>query len=70
LKNLPENINKRFGSLSSSEEKLNTTIQPYQEALSNSAYDYRLKYIIQHLNPTKIIEIKKKQNCGTTHLSV
>jgi len=46
LKNLPENINKRR-SLSSNEEEFNTTIQPYQEALSNSGYDYKLKY-----NPT------------------
>jgi len=42
-----ENINKRLSSLSSSEEEFNTTIQPYQEALSNSGYDYKLKY-----NPT------------------
>jgi len=47
LKNIPENINKRLGSLSYNEEEFNTTIQPYQEALSNSGYDYKLKY-----NPT------------------
>jgi len=47
LKNLPENINKRLSSLYSNEEQFNTTIQPYQEALSNSGYDYKLKY-----NPT------------------
>jgi len=47
LKNLPENINKRLSSFSSNEEEFNTTIQPNQEALSNSGYDFKLKY-----NPT------------------
>jgi len=55
LKNLPGNINKRLSSLSSNEEEFNTTIQPYQEALSNSGYDYKLKY-----NPTPKSKNKNK----------
>jgi len=41
LRNLPRNINKGLSSLSSNEEEFKTSIQPYQEALANSEYNYR-----------------------------
>ena len=44
LKNLPENINKRLSSLSSTETQFDETKQPYQTALSNSGYNYKLTY--------------------------
>ena len=44
IKNIPENINNRLSSLSSDEQQFKNTIQPYQDALTNSGYDYRLHY--------------------------
>ena len=44
LKNLPENINKRLSTLSSTKQEFDSTKLPYQTALYNSGYDYTLTY--------------------------
>ena len=44
LKNIPENINKRLTSISSSKEVFDNASPPYQKALYESGYDYKLTY--------------------------
>ena len=44
LKNIPLNINKRLTNISSSEEVFNEASAPYQQALEESGYDYKLKF--------------------------
>ena len=44
LKNIPEGVNKRLSSISSSEEMFETAAPIYREALSKSGYDYQLKF--------------------------
>ena len=48
LKNIPENINNRLSNLASDEQQFKNTVQPYQDALTNSGYNYKL-----HYNPSK-----------------
>ena len=44
LKNIPMSINKRLCEISSSKTEFDATMQPYQEALKNSGYDFKLHY--------------------------
>ena len=44
LKNIPQNVNKRLSSISSSEEIFNAAAPPYQKAIDKSGYDYKLQY--------------------------
>ena len=44
LKNIPDNINKRLSSISSSKEIFDKAIPPYQKALEESGYDYKFTY--------------------------
>ena len=44
LKNIPDNINKRLSSISSSKEIFDEAIPPYQKALEESGYDYKFTY--------------------------
>ena len=44
LKNIPENINKRLTSISSSKKVFDDASPPYQKALDESGYNYKLTY--------------------------
>ena len=44
LKNIPENINKRLTSISSSQKVFDEAIPPYQKALDESGYKHKLTY--------------------------
>ena len=44
LKNIPENINKRLTSISSSQKVFNEAIPPHQKALNESGHTYKLTY--------------------------
>ena len=44
LKNIPENINKRLTSISSSQKVFDDAIPPYQKALDESGYGHKLTY--------------------------
>ena len=44
LKNIPENINKRLTSISSSQKVFDDAIPPYQGALDVSGYNHKLTY--------------------------
>ena len=44
LKNIPDNINKRLTSISSSKEVFNAAITPYQRAIDESGYNFKLTY--------------------------
>ena len=44
LKNIPENINKRLSSISSTQQVFNEAIPPYQKALDESGYNFKLTY--------------------------
>jgi len=57
LKNIPENINKRLTSISSSKKVFNDAIPPYQKALDESGYNHKLTYNPQ---PTRNRNRKRK----------
>ena len=44
LKNIPENINRRLNSLSKNEQVFKEAIPPYQRALEEAGYSYKLNY--------------------------
>ena len=44
LKNIPHNINKRLNNISSCKEVFDEAIPPYQKALQESGYDYKLTF--------------------------
>ena len=44
LKNIPDNINKRLTSISSSKEVFDAAITPYQKAIDESGYNFKLTY--------------------------
>lgn len=44
LKNIPEKMNKRVNSISSSKKVFDAAIPPYQKALDESAYTCKLTY--------------------------
>ena len=51
LKNLPQNVNKRLSSISSNEELFNDEIPLYQEAITKSDYNIKLKFDPSAGNP-------------------
>ena len=57
LKNIPENINKRLTSISSSKKVFNDAIPPYQKALDESGYNHKHTYNPQ---PTRNRNRKRK----------
>ena len=59
LKNIPENINKRITSISSNQKVFDEAILPYQRALDESGYNYKLTYNTQ---PTKTPTTNCKRN--------
>ena len=59
LKNIPENINKRLTSISSNKEVFDEAIPPYQKALDESGYTYKLTYNPQ---PTQTPTRNRKRN--------
>lgn len=44
IKNIPEAINRRLSEISSDEKTFNDSVPIYQEALTKSGYDFKLKY--------------------------
>ena len=56
IKSIPEGVNKRLSSISSSEEMFETVAPIYREALVKSGYDYKFKF-----NPTQNESKKKNQ---------
>ena len=44
LKNIPVSVNKRLCSISSNEEVFNSAIQPFQQSLEKSGYNFKLKF--------------------------
>ena len=60
-KNIPLNINKRLSNISSSKEIFNEAIPPYQKALEESGYDFKLTF-----NPEQTTRKKKSRKRNTT----
>ena len=52
IKNIPENINRRLTTLSSSKREFDLAAPPYQKALQQSGYDYKLEYKPTTQKPT------------------
>ena len=44
LKNIPDSVNKRLSNISSTEAIFNEAAKPYQKALQDSGYDYKLSF--------------------------
>ena len=63
-KNIPLNINKRLSNISSSKEIFNEAIPPYQKALEESGYDFKLTF-----NPEQTTRKKKSRKRNTTWYS-
>ncbi len=57
LKNIPHNINKRLNNISSCKEVFDEAIPPYQKALQESGYDYKLTF-----NPEVNQKNKRRKN--------
>ncbi len=57
LKNIPHNINKRLNNISSCKEVFDEAIPPYQKALQESGYDYKLTF-----NPEVNQKSKRRKN--------
>ncbi len=57
LKNIPHNINKRLNNISSCKDVFDEAIPPYQKALQESGYDYKLT-----LNPEVNQKNKRRKN--------
>ena len=57
LKNIPDNINKRLTSISSSKEVFDAAITPYQKAIDESGYNFKLTY-----NPEANQTTRNRQN--------
>ena len=51
LKNLPRNVNQRLSNNSSNEQLFNDTVAPFQEAITKSGYDFKLKFDPLASNP-------------------
>lgn len=80
LKNLPENINNRLSEISIDSKRFNEAIEPYQQAINSSGYNYKLrrktivpikksrKRNIVWFNPP--YDIKAKTNIGSEFLRI
>ncbi len=53
IRNIPESINKRLNNISSNETIFNESKPEYQEALTKSGYDYKLKFNSDQTNKTR-----------------
>ena len=51
LKNIPQGVNKRLSSISSSEQMFESAAPIYREALAKSGFDFELKYDPEACNP-------------------
>ena len=67
LKSIPQNIDKRLTSISSTEQVLNEAIAPYQQALEESGYDNKLKFDPQ---ACKAGDEKERSNGTALHETV
>ena len=63
-KNIPLNVNKRLSNISSSKGIFNEAIPPYQKALEESGYDFKLTF-----NPEQTTRKKKSRKRNTTWCS-
>ena len=61
LKNIPLNINKRLTNISSSEQVFNEASAPYQQALEEGGYDYKLKFDPQAKRATRKSKARKRK---------
>ena len=61
LKNIPQNINKRLTNISSNEQVFNEAIAPYQQALEESGYDFKLKFDPQPRRATRKSKARKRK---------
>ena len=62
IKSIPEGVNKRLSSRSSSEEMFETTAPIYREALAKSGYDFPLKFDPKAREPNKKKKRKRNRN--------
>ena len=60
-KNIPQNINKRLTNISSNEQVFNEAIAPYQQALEESGYDFKLKFDPQAKQATRKSKARKRK---------
>ena len=61
LKNIPQNINKRLTNISSNEQVFHEAIAPYQQALDESGYNFKLKFDPQAKQATRKSEARKRK---------
>ena len=61
LKNIPRSINDRLSKLSSREEIFNTTTPPYQQAISDAGYNYKLKFKPPTASPPSYVICMKSE---------
>ena len=62
LKSIPEGINKRLNTISSSEEIFVSAIPPYQEALTRSGYSYKLHWIPRKYDSSPPLKKSRTRN--------
>ena len=60
-KNLPKNINNRLSKLSVDENVFNAAVEPYQTALDESGYNFKLKFDPQASSDQKKKRIRKRK---------
>ena len=60
LKNIPISVNKRLSLISSSQEVFEKAVQPYQEALNNSGYSFKLRYDPKQSPPSRSNNRKRR----------
>ena len=67
LKNIPENINKRLPCISSTQQVFNETIPPYQKALDESGYNFKLAYcsLRNETKPTRVTVVCETKRKGS-----
>ena len=53
LRSAPEAINKRLSNISSDKKAFDSAVPPYQEALPNSGYNFKLQYNPQPSKPKR-----------------
>ena len=63
LKNNPDNINKRLTSISSSKEVFDAAITPYQKAINESGYNFKLTYNPEADQTTRNRKNRKRNKC-------
>ena len=61
LENVPQNINKRLTNISFNEQVFNEAIAPYQQALDESGYNFKLKFDPQAKQATRKSKARKRK---------